>query len=107
MTFYIFVLLILGTVFGVVGDVFAKLWGLKNTIEYWYLAVIMYLLSSNIYIYFLKYEKLVIAYLFWALLSTLGCIFAGFLIFNEKLTFLQSVGMVFAVVSMLMMSLGK
>ena len=105
--FPIFLLLILSALSVTIGDAFAKYWSLHTKNIFYVLAILGYLGSSIFYIPTLLKEGLVITSVTWSIMSTAGFLIVGLLIFKEALTTIQIVGVLFGVVSLVMLSFGK
>ena len=95
-------LLISGT--GVIaGDVFAKYWSLHQRWPFFVATIICYWASSLFYIPTLLREGLVITSIIWSLITLIGFLFVGLIIFRESLTFHQGIGVALGVVSLVIL----
>src|SRR3989344_4468711 len=82
-------LLILSALSVIIGDFFAKYWSTKEKTLFLVIALLGYLFSGVFYIPVLKREGLVISSMIWVLLSTIGFIVIGTVLFKEPLTPMQ------------------
>jgi multidrug transporter EmrE-like cation transporter len=76
----------------IAGDLFAKYWSLNRRPALLAIALAAYFLGSVFYIPSLLRDGLVITSTIWSLVSTLGFILLGLLLFREHLSFWQGVG---------------
>ena len=100
-------LLIMSAASVVAGDFFAKYWSLHTRSIFFVLAVIGYLGSSFFYIPTLLKEGLVVTSVIWSVLSIVGFLLVGLIVFKETLNPLQSVGVGLGVLSLIILSLAK
>ena len=98
-------LLLLSATSVVLGDYFAKSWSLNQKTVFLVLAFLGYLGSSFFYIPTLLQKGLVITSLIWSLLSILGFLFVGLVLFKETLSTLQIVGVCLGVTALIVLSL--
>jgi multidrug transporter EmrE-like cation transporter len=98
------VLLLLSGAGVVLGDTFAKYWSLNPSWSIFVAAMIGYLASGFFYIPSLLQEGLVITSVIWSLISIIGFLFVGLVVFKEHLTPIQRVGVSFGVVSMVVLA---
>lgn len=101
----VIVLLIISSIGVISGDFFAKYWSIKQKAIFFVLAVLGYLVSSFFYIPTLLREGLVITSIIWSLLSIIGFLFIGLIIFHEKLTVIQYVGVFIGILALIILSL--
>jgi|GEM_PF-850164 len=97
-------LLMLSAASVISGDYFAKLWSVNRSGTLLALALVAYACSGIFYTPTLIKNGLVVTSLIWSLVSTIGFLVIGFAIFKENLTFAQSVGVAFGVVSLLILA---
>ncbi len=90
----------------VAGDYFAKRWSIDRGANRYWIAVVFYLLAAQLYLPTLLKEGLVITSLIWSLLSTIGFLFVGLVVFKETLTGLQMVGVALGLVAMVILAIG-
>jgi multidrug transporter EmrE-like cation transporter len=86
------------------GDYFAKFWSINQKPLFLALAFLGYFLSGFFYIPTLLKSGLVTTSIIWGLLSTIGFLIIGILIFKEHLTMLQTIAAALGVVSLLLFS---
>ncbi len=98
------VLLLLSGTGVILGDTFAKYWSLDPRWSIFVAAMIGYLASGFFYIPSLLREGLVITSVIWSLISIIGFLFVGLVVFKEHLTLVQWIGVMFGVVSMLVLA---
>lgn len=90
----------------VMGDLFAKYWSLAPKNIFYILAILFYIGSAIFYIPSLLSKGLVITSILWTLISTIGLILVGVVIFKETLSFIQVIGLIFGIISLLILSIG-
>lgn len=100
----VIVLLLLSAASVVLGDYFAKRWSLTPTRLLFILSVLGYLGSAIFYIPTLLREGLVITSIIWSLLSIIGFLVVGMLIFNEVLTGWQLIEGIIGIIALLILS---
>ncbi|MFA6297061.1 MAG: hypothetical protein WC629_00685 [Candidatus Paceibacterota bacterium] len=98
-------LILLAATSVVVGDFSAKMWSVNNKKEFLLLAFAGYFFSAFFYIPTLLRQGLIITSIVWGLLSTLGFIAIGLLIFKETLSISQTVAVVLGAVSLLILAI--
>lgn len=91
----------------VLGDYSAKTWSIDHKTLWLVLAFVGYFFSAFFYIPSLLKEGLVVTSLLWDLLSIIGFIFIGLVIFKETLTPLQTIGAVLGVIALIILSVGE
>jgi multidrug transporter EmrE-like cation transporter len=91
----------------ILGDYAAKTWSIDRGALWLVLAFAGYFFSAFFYIPSLLKEGLVVTSLLWDLLSVVGFLFIGLVIFNEKLTTFQTVGAALGVVALIILSVGE
>ncbi len=104
--FPVWVLLCLAAISVVAGDVLAKYWSTNLKSVFYFLALIAYAFSGFFYIPTLLREGLVITSVIWSILSIIGFLAVGILIFKETLTSLQIVGVIFGILALVILKLG-
>ncbi len=85
-------LVVLSSISVIAGDYFAKSWSVSQKTGLYLLSLLGYLLSSFFYIPSLLKEGLVITAVVWDMISVIGFLFIGLVLFHETLTTLQWVG---------------
>ncbi|OGZ71313.1 MAG: hypothetical protein A2904_00920 [Candidatus Staskawiczbacteria bacterium RIFCSPLOWO2_01_FULL_33_9] len=90
----------------IVGDIFAKYWSQNPKNPFYIIAVVFYIGSAIFYIPSLLSKGLVITSILWTLISTIGLILVGVVMFKETLSFIQVVGLIFGIISLIILSLG-
>jgi len=91
----------------VLGDYSAKTWSIDREPLWLIFAFLGYFFSAFFYIPSLLKEGLVVTSLLWDLLSIIGFLFIGIVIFKENLTALQVVGAVLGTVALIILSVGE
>lgn len=87
----------------IVGDIAAKYWSTNLQTAYFMIAIVGYFASGFFYIPVLLREGLVVTSVIWSLISMLGFVFIGLVMFKESLTAIQSIGVAFGVISMIIL----
>jgi drug/metabolite transporter (DMT)-like permease len=101
----LYLLLIISTLGTLIGDIFGKLWIVKQKPLMWLLAVSIYSIGAISYIQSLKYEGLIITSIIWHILSIIGVFIIGIVFFDEKITLLQSLGIGFGLLALILFSI--
>jgi multidrug transporter EmrE-like cation transporter len=103
----LYVLLLLSAFGVVIGDYFAKLWSVNTKTTFLILAFVGYLASSFFFIPSLLKEGLIVTSVIWSLISIIGFLFIGFVVFKESLNLWQVVGICFGVISLIILSIAE
>ena len=103
----IYLLLTFSAASVVLGDYFAKKWSIDQKTLYLALTFLGYIGGSFFYIPSLLKEGLVVTSIIWVVLSTVGFLFVGIVIFKESLTPLQILGVGFGMVSIFLLATAK
>ena len=88
----------------IIGDLLAKYWSIGFRTPLLIGAILAYMLSGVFYVPTLLTKGLVVTSLAWSLLSIIGFMFIGLVLFKESLTMLQAVGAVLGVISLVLLS---
>ncbi len=102
-----YVLIALSACGVIFGDYSAKTWSIGREPLWLIFAFLGYFFSAFFYIPSLLKEGLVVTSLLWDLLSIIGFLFIGIVIFRETLSTLQVVGAVLGTIALVMLSLGE
>jgi multidrug transporter EmrE-like cation transporter len=86
------------------GDTFAKYWSLNPRWSIFIGAMLGYLASGFFYIPSLLREGLVITSVIWSLISIIGFLFVGLVLFKEHLTPVQWIAVALGIVSLLILA---
>ncbi len=89
----------------VLGDYFAKSWSINLRPTYFLLALVGYLGSGVLFIPVLLKEGLVVSSITWSILTILGFIFIGLVMFHESLNMLQVFGVILGIISLVLLNL--
>jgi len=100
----VWLLLILSAGGVIAGDYFAKYWSVNQKTSLVVLSVAGYAVSALFYIPTLLKEGLVVTSILWSLLSILGFMAIGLLVFRETLSPIQWVGVVFGIIALIIFS---
>ncbi|MFA7300960.1 MAG: hypothetical protein WC069_01440 [Candidatus Shapirobacteria bacterium] len=103
--FSVWTLILLSAITTILGDYFGKLWSTNLRPEFFWLNVLFYTLSSLLFLPALLKESLTITSVAWSLLSIIGFMFIGLIIFKETLTLIQIIALIFGVISLVLFSL--
>jgi len=98
-------MLVLSATSVVLGDLFAKVWSINQRGLFFGIAIVGYFLSGLFYIPTLLKKGLVITSVMWSLLSIVGFLLIGLLLFKESLTPLQIVGVLLGIVALIFLSI--
>ena len=97
-------LLVLAAICVISGDYCAKAWSVNQKPMFLVLAFLGYFMSGFFYIPTLLRQGLVITSLIWSLLSIIGFLVIGLVIFKEQLSVVHSIGVFFGVIALLLLS---
>lgn len=100
----VFALVLLASASVIAGDYFAKTWSIEQRPVLGFLALLGYFGSGFFYLPTLLREGLVITSVLWSLVSIIGFLVIGLVIFKESLDTLQTVGVVFGVVALIILA---
>lgn len=98
-------MLILSATSVVLGDLFAKFWSINQKGWFFGIALVGYFLSGLFYIPTLLKKGLVLTSVIWSLLSIIGFLFIGLVLFKESLMPVQIVGITLGVIALILLSL--
>ena len=105
--FPVWALLCFAAISVVAGDVLAKYWSTNVKPIFYFAALIAYAFSGFFYIPTLLREGLVITSVIWSILSIIGFLVVGIVLFKETLTSLQVVGVILGVIALVILTLGE
>ncbi len=100
----VILLLILSAISVTAGDFFAKYWSTNQKTIFYILAILGYAGSSIFYIPTLLKEGLVVTSVIWSILSIIGFLIIGLVIFKETLSMVQIIGVTLGVASLILLS---
>ena len=100
----VYVLLLLSAASVISGDYFAKFWSTNRKTVFLALALLSYVLSAVFYTPTLLRQGLVTTSVIWSLLSIIGFVFIGVVIFKETLTGTQTVGVTTGIVALIILT---
>lgn len=103
----VWILLILSSIGVITGDYFAKLWSINTKTIFLILAFAGYLTSSFFYVPSLLKEGLVVTSIIWSLLSIVGFLFVGLVIFRESLNAWQIAGVCVGLISLVILTIAE
>ena len=101
----IYFLLIPSAICVCLGDYLGKLWSISSSKATFVYAMLFYSMGGMLFILSLKHTGLVIANMLWTCSTMIGFLFIGLYLFNESLTTLQTIGIAFGAISILLLSL--
>ena len=99
------ILVILAASSVITGDYFAKYWSENQKPSFLIFAFLGYFLSGFFYVPTLLKSGLIVTSVVWALLSTIGFLVIGVVIFNEQLSLLQMTAAGLGIISLLLFSI--
>lgn len=100
----VLVLIILASASVIMGDYTAKAWSVSHKPLLLVLAFLGYFLSGFFYIPTLLREGLIVTSVLWAVISTIGFLVIGFVIFKEQLSLMQIIAVIIGIISILLLS---
>ena len=98
-------LILAASVSVIVGDYAAKAWSMSHREWYLFLAFAGYFFSGFFYIPTLLRDGLIVTSVIWVLLSTIGFLVIGILIFKETLSLTQTIAVILGVISVLVLTI--
>src|SRR5258708_1160457 len=101
----VLVLVVLAALSVIVGDYAAKTWSVTQSGFYLFLAFTAYFLSAFFYTPSLLREGLIINSVLWGLISTIGLLVIGLLVFREQLSWVQLVAVILGTISVLILTI--
>ncbi len=97
-------LIVLSATSVILGDLFAKSWSVNHRTAFLAGAIVCYLLSGVFYVPTLLKEGLVVTSLAWSVLSIVGFLFIGLVLFKETLSAVQIAGVLFGITALVLLS---
>ncbi|MEI6057924.1 MAG: hypothetical protein WCQ60_03055 [bacterium] len=98
-------LIVLAALSVITGDYAAKAWSVHHKSSYFLLALAGYFFSGFFYIPTLMRDGLIVTSVTWVLLSTIGFLVIGLLIFKETLSVAQAIAVVLGIVSVIILTI--
>ena len=104
---YIFIILsaLILTLIETFGQYNLKEYTLKNNIYFYLFGLLLYIISATIFMNLLSHEKIGVINLIWNIISTLFVFTMGYIIFKESINKYEMVGIIFAVISIILLGL--
>lgn len=100
------ILILLAASSTIMGDFFGKYWSLHPGRQIFFiLALLGYLGSGLLYTPVLLKQGLVISSILWSVLTTVGFITIGVIVFHESLNLWQTIGVTLGIVSLLILTI--
>lgn len=100
----VWVWLAFGAASVVAGDYFAKRWSLDRGNALFWVAVFFYAVASQFYLPTLLRHGLIYTSIIWVVLSTIGFLLLGTLVFHEELGLRQWIGVTLGFLAILLLS---
>jgi len=101
----VLVLLAISGIGVIAGDVFAKYWSMNPRWSLLAVTIFCYFTSSFFYVPTLLREGLVVTSIIWSLISLIGFLFVGLVLFRESVTFHQGIGVAFGLVALVILAI--
>ena len=101
------VLILLAASAVIIGDYAAKAWSIHQKESFLFLAFVGYFFSGFFYIPTLMRENLIITSILWTLMSTIGFLIIGFIIFKEVLSVSQIIAVLVGLISIIFLTFFK
>ncbi len=98
------ILLIISSLGVITDDYFAKSWSINQKNWFLIIALLGYLISGIFYIPSLMKQGLVITSVIWSLISIIGFLFIGLVLFHETLSLTQGIGVGLGVVALILLA---
>lgn len=103
---YLFLgLVFVGTLLEVSGDVMFKKWALEEQNRFLIIGLIVYFAGAVPWAFSLKHADISEAIVVFMVLNVVGALLAGAVIFHDVLTDIQKVGVLFGIVSIILIEL--
>jgi len=99
------ILLVLAAATSIAGDISAKTWTLNRKTVFFIAAMTAYTAASLIWLVFLRDLRLSIAIPWWQAMVAVPAILAGILYFQERLTWIDAMAIVFILCGVLILNL--
>lgn len=100
----VFALVLLASTSVIAGDYFAKTWSIEQRPLWGMFALLGYFGSGFFYLPTLLREGLVVTSVLWSLVSIIGFLVIGLVVFKESLDMVQVIGVAFGVVSLVILA---
>ncbi len=101
----VFLLLLLAVCMNIAGDYAGKFWSVHQKPWIFLIAFGLYALAGLLYLPSLLKEGLIVTSLIWTILTVVGFVLVGLLIFHEHLTTMQLLGVGLGVAAVVLLSL--
>lgn len=98
----LFVLVAVGI--SVAGDIFAKTWALNKRLLFAIIALLLYTISSVLWLFWLEYVRLSIAVNWWIGFGIILTALAGIFYFHEKVTPVELIAMGLIIIGVLILN---
>ncbi len=102
--FFIFLVIIV-SIFEVVGDILFKEWTIKNDKFYLIIGIIAYLIATTFWAFSLKFQNLSKAVVIFGVLTIIIGVLVGVFIYKEELTTLNIIGVVLGLASIALLEI--
>jgi len=99
------ILLLFAAIFVIFGDYTGKLWSRNPTLSLFILTILIYALYSITYIPVLLRRGLIVTSFNWTLISDIGVIFIGIILFHEHLSAYQVCGVILSLIAIYLLEI--
>lgn len=100
-----FILLTVGILLEVLGDIFFKKWAIQSKIVMLIIGALLYFTGTIFWAFSLRYETLSKAGIIFMLANIILIALAGILIFKENLSLINKIGIALGIVSIILVEL--
>jgi multidrug transporter EmrE-like cation transporter len=101
--FIFFTLIIAAVVLEVAGDILFKRWAIGNKNIFLLIGLLLYFAGTIFWAFSLKYEFLSKSASIFTVLNLIAVVLAGSIIFGEKLSLLNKIGIIVGIVSIILL----
>jgi multidrug transporter EmrE-like cation transporter len=106
MTISVFLILLVAMVFYGFGEFFSKMFANTSLSKFGFLALLFYMLNASCFLPAIKkFNSLSILGTIWNIGYMIITLFVGIFIFGESLTTLQIIGIIFGIISIVLLSI--
>lgn len=98
-------LLLVAVTFEVVADILFKQWAIANKTAFLLIGFALYSIGTLFWAYSLQFQQLSKSIIVFTLLNLIAVLLAGVLVFQEKLSFINIIGILLGLVSIILLEL--
>lgn len=99
------ILIIIATIFEVIGDIFFKKWALENNRYLLLIGLVIYFIGTIIWAISLKFEFLSKAISIFTILNLILVVLVGILIFKEDISLVNKISILLGIISVILIEI--